>query len=44
MKDPGQKSQFYRGTLKEILPAIPKVGAQFSRLTLRNAFRRRSDT
>jgi hypothetical protein len=25
MKDPGQKSQFYRTTLKDILPSIPKV-------------------
>jgi hypothetical protein len=25
MKDPGQKSQFYRCTLKEVLPLIPKV-------------------
>lgn len=25
MKDPGQKSQFYRTTLKDILPCIPKV-------------------
>jgi len=24
MKDPGQKSQFYRCTLKEVLPSIPK--------------------
>ena len=25
MKDPGQKSQFYRTTLKDMLPCIPKV-------------------
>lgn len=29
MKDPGQKSQFYRTTLKEVLPSIPKVSSPF---------------
>jgi hypothetical protein len=26
MKDPSQKSHFYRNTLKEVLPYIPRVG------------------
>lgn len=28
MKDPNQKSNFYRGTLLDALPYIPKVGPQ----------------
>jgi hypothetical protein len=26
MKDPSQKAHFYRNTLKEVLPYIPRVG------------------
>ena len=32
MKDPGQKSQFYRTTLKDILPSIPKVKKKVTRV------------
>jgi hypothetical protein len=30
MKDPSQKSHFYRNTLKEVLPYIPRVGGSTS--------------